>query len=193
MAPPGSAGTPHTHMEFIESGAVTVQKPATSGDAWHRAVPTLRSAAVTLREIRIGDARALLPHLADPGVPQPSRPRPHTLAGMQRFARSARDRRRRGRLICFAIIPDGQKTPVGVIELCRIDANGAAAEFEVIIGRSVRDGGLFRAAVALMFQFAFGTLGVVRLEARPIVAGQRPVTVAHDRTASRARLRVVKR
>jgi RimJ/RimL family protein N-acetyltransferase len=179
-------------MERLDSGAVTVQKPATtSGDAWHRAVPTLRSAAVTLREIKITDAQALLSHLGDPDLAPQSRP--HTLADVQKFARVARERHRRGRLICLVIIPAGQKAPVGLIQLRPINASGSAAEFEVVIGRAFRDDGLFRAAVALMFQFAFGTLGVVRLEARPILAERRPPAAADDKAARKSRLRVVKR
>lgn len=167
-----------------------VKTGASAGNAWHRVVPTLRNAAVTLREIKVGDAAALLPHLGDPGVAE--RPYPRSLAGMQQFVRRARERRRRGLLMCFVIIPAGHKAPVGILQLWPIDTSGSAAEFEVVIGRQFWSTGLFEAAVALMFQFAFDTLGVSRLEAGTMVGG-RPVVGAQEKTARRARLRVVKR
>jgi len=140
---------------------------------WHRSVPTLRNAAATLREISTADARALLPYLTDPAVTQHELRCPRSLTGVRRFARWARERRRRGRLICFVIIPAGQNTPVGLLQLWPIDPAGTAAEFSVIVGRSFWGGELFRAAASLMFQFAFGALGVRRLESRTIVANRR--------------------
>lgn len=179
-------------MEFLGSGAATiVQTAATPVDAWHRAVPTLQSAAVTLREIKASDARSLLAPMRDPGVT--GRHYPQSLAGMQKFAREAREHRKHGRLICFVIIPEGQTTPVGVIQLRPIKATRSAAEFEVIIGRSFQNDSLFQAAVALMFQFAFGALGVSRLESGTIVAGTRPSAPRLDAGGPRARLRIVKR
>jgi RimJ/RimL family protein N-acetyltransferase len=149
------------------------QTPESNEKGWHRPVPILRNAAATLREISTADARALLPHLTDPDLAQHELRCPRSLTGVRRFARWARERRRRGRLICFVIVPAGQEAPVGLLQLWPIDPGGAAAEFSVIVGRSFWGGELFQAAAALMFQFAFGSLGVKRLESRTIVANRR--------------------
>src|SRR3954470_20652000 len=84
---------------------------------WHRPVPTLRNAAATLREISTADARALLPHLIDADLTEDELRCPRSLTGVRRFARWARERRRRGRLICFVIVPAGQEAPVGLLQL----------------------------------------------------------------------------
>ena len=173
---------------------------------WQGAVPRLVNGAATLREISIGDATALLAHLADPVALRHVAPCPTTLAGLRRFARWARDRRRRGRLICFAVIPAGHRQPVGLMQLWPLDAAGTTAEWGVVIGRSFWGSGLFPAAAALLFRFAFHSLGIVRLEARTAVGndrasaalrkiGARPEARAHrhhrhgrdDRTVDRSR------
>jgi RimJ/RimL family protein N-acetyltransferase len=156
-----------------ESTTMRQTPPTNEKPGWHRSVPTLRNAVATLREISTADARALLPYLTDPALTQDELRCPRTLTGVRRFARWARERRRRGRLICFVIIPAGQNTPVGLLQLWPIDPAGTAAEFSVIVGRSFWGSELFRGAAALMFQFAFGTLGVKRLESRTIVTNRR--------------------
>jgi len=140
---------------------------------WHGAVPRLVNGAATIREISIGDAPALLAQLADPVALRHVAPCPTTIAELRRFARWAREKRRRGRLICFAVIPDGHPQPVGLMQLWPLDPEHGTAEWGVVIGRSFWGSGLFPAAAALLFQFAFESLGVMRLEARTAIDNDR--------------------
>jgi ribosomal-protein-alanine N-acetyltransferase len=146
-----------------------IRRPArdtTSRPGWPRTVPRLRNAAVTLREISPRDAAALFVHLDDPVVLRHVSPCPGSIAGLERFARWAQERRRRGRLICFSIIPAGHTRPAGLVQVWPLDPNGVTAEFGVVMGRAFWGTGLFPAAAALLFQFVFDRLGVLRLEAR---------------------------
>lgn len=140
---------------------------------WHGSVPRLVNGAATIREISIGDAPALLAQLADPVALRHVAPCPTTIAELRRFARWAREKRRRGRLICFAVIPDGHTQPVGLMQLWPLDPQHGTAEWGVVIGRSFWGSGLFPAAAALLFQFAFDSLGVMRLEARTAIDNER--------------------
>lgn len=140
---------------------------------WQCAVPRLVNGAATIREISTGDASALLAQLADPVALRHVAPCPTTIDELRRFARWAREKRRRGRLICFAVIPDGHAQPVGLMQLWPLDPDHGIAEWGVIIGRSFWGTGLFPAAAALLFQFAFESLGVTRLEARTAIDNER--------------------
>lgn len=146
-----------------------IRQPArdtTPRPGWPRTVPRLHNAAATLREISPRDAAALFVHLNDPVVLRHVSPSPGSIDGLERFARWAQEKRRRGRLICFSIIPAGQACPVGLVQVWPLDPNGVTAEWGVVLGRAFWGTGLFREAAALLFQFVFDRLGVVRLEAR---------------------------
>jgi len=161
-------------VPFNSSPAPGVGHPPSPPRAtWHRAVPRLQNAAVTLREISVRDASALLSHLDDPIALRHVAPCPATIEGLRRFARWAHEKRRGGRLICFAIIPAGHTRPVGLMQLWPLDPGGTTAEWGVVIGPSLWGTGIFPAAASLLFQFVFDGLGVVRLEARTAVTNQR--------------------
>ena len=153
----------------------TVRPPPRCGRsvAWHSAVPRLVNGSATLREISVGDAPALLEQLADPIALRHVAPCPATIADIRRFARWARETRRRGRLICFAVIPAGYRRPVGLMQLWPLDRDGTTAEWGVVIGRAFWGSGLFPAAASLLLQFAFDSLGVARLQARTAVGNER--------------------
>jgi RimJ/RimL family protein N-acetyltransferase len=161
-------------IPFESSPASDVGQPARTRRAtWHHPVPRLHNAAVTLREISVRDASALLAHLDDPVALRHVAPCPATIEGLRRFARWARETRLDDRLICFAIIPARHTRPVGLMQLWPLDPGGTTAEWGVVIGPSFWGTGLFPAAASLLFQFVFDGLGVVRLEARTATANQR--------------------
>ena len=147
--------------------------------SWDAAVPRLRNRLATLREISVRDAATLLPHIADPGVIQHLAPCPATIAGLERFARWAQQKRRRGQLICLAIVPAGQAQAVGVIQVWPLDPSGSTAEWGVVIGRTFWGTGLFPAAASMLFQFVFESLEVVRLEARTTLLNRRANAALH--------------
>jgi RimJ/RimL family protein N-acetyltransferase len=121
----------------------------------------------------VRDAAVLVPHLMDAALRRHVTAGPDTIAEFRDFTRWAKAKRRRGQLYCFAIIPPGAVTPAGLIQLWPSDPGGATAEWGIVIGRAFWGSGLFTAATALLFQFAFDTLGVVRLEARTTTANRR--------------------
>ena len=74
---------------------------------WRRGLPTLHGAKVTLRQLRIEDAPALLEHVAKPRVLRYIAPSPVTVHGFRRFVTWTRKEQRRGAHVCFALVPAG--------------------------------------------------------------------------------------
>jgi RimJ/RimL family protein N-acetyltransferase len=157
---------------------------------WHRRVPRLANDEVTLREISPRDASALRRHIADPDVLAHVTPGPLSVEGLQQFARWAQHQRRRGALVCFAILAPGDSRPVGLMQLWPLDPAGATAEFGVLLGRAYWGTGVFPAAARLLFRFAFSVLQVRRLEARTTVMNGR-ANAALRKVGGRAEGRLV--
>jgi ribosomal-protein-alanine N-acetyltransferase len=157
---------------------------------WQGRIPRLRCEEVTLREITTDDAASLRRHLADPVVLRHVATGSTSTAGLEQFARWARAQRKRGALICFVIVPIGQSEPVGLMQLWPLEPTAATAEWGVILGRRYWGTGLFAAASRLLFDFAFTSLRVRRLEARTTVLNHRANAALHKvgaRAAGRLR------
>ena len=77
--------------------------------------------------------------------------------------------RRRGRHVCFGVVPAGQTKVVGLLQLWAVDAELSTAEWGFVIGDSYWGNGLFVHAARLLLDFAFSVVGVNRLEARAVV------------------------
>ncbi len=133
---------------------------------WRRALPVLRNATVTLRELKPADAPALLAHICTPPVCQYIAAPPASVEGFQRFIRWTRMERRRGALFCFGIIPAGQSEPMGLIQVRSRDPQFSSAEWGFALAEPLWGTGVFVASARLVLEFAFTRLGVLRLEAR---------------------------
>jgi N-acetyltransferase len=140
---------------------------------WRRRPPKLSNAVVTLRELCAADAVSLVKHLAIPSVGRYISPAPPTAGGFKRFVRWTRAQRRLGTHICFGIVPSGHTDAVGVVQIWPIEPDSSMAEWGFALGDAFWGTGLFVEAAHLMFEFAFETLGVLRLEARAVDANGR--------------------
>ena len=140
--------------------------------SWRLGVPALRNEAVALRELKISDAPMLLEHVSGSSV-QYLTPPPQSVEDFTRFIRRARVERRRGAQLSLGIVPGGQSAPVGLAQIWAIEPDFSTAEWGFVLGESVWGTGLFGASARLLLDFAFDTLGVVRLETRIVEANVR--------------------
>jgi RimJ/RimL family protein N-acetyltransferase len=140
---------------------------------WKRGAPMLSDSRVTLREVTARDAASLVRQLGTPAVCKYMTPPPADEEGFRRFIRWAQTERRHGRQICYAVVPAGCREAIGLIQLWRLDVDFSLAEWGVAIGEAWWGRRIASAAGALLFEFAFGTLKVLRLEARATVGNER--------------------
>jgi RimJ/RimL family protein N-acetyltransferase len=140
---------------------------------WRQALPLLSSSRVTLRELRTSDAVALLELMTTDEVARFISPPPTTVEGFERFIAWAQRERAAGRYICFAVVPEGMDTAIGIFQVRQLDPTFTTAEWGFAIGQAFWGTGVFMAAARLTIEFAFETVGAHRLEARAAVANAR--------------------
>jgi ribosomal-protein-alanine N-acetyltransferase len=158
---PGAAATPFTQPS-----------EATTSD-WRQQLPVLMGPGITLREVRLSDAAALLALLTTEEVTRFISPPPSTAEGFERFIEWADGERQAGRYACFAVVPDGHETAVGLFQVRQLEPTFATAEWGFAIGSAFWGTGLFTQGAELTIEFAFDVIGVHRLEARAAVANGR--------------------
>ena len=140
---------------------------------WTSGLPLLTGSTFSLRELRIEDADSLCSLLTRDEVSRfMSRP-PSSVAEFRDFIRWIRDQQRAGRYVCFAIVPDGLHTAVGIFQLRALERGFATAEWGFTIGSQFWGSGIFLEGARLVLDFAFDVMGVNRLEARAAVANGR--------------------
>ena len=147
--------------------------PAVQESDWRKRLPVIAGRGVTLRELRAADAPALLELLATSEVAQFISPPPTTLDGFERFISWAQQEQREGRYVCFAVVPEGMSTAVGIFQVRKLEPQLGTAEWGFALGRAYWGSGIFAASARLVVDFAFETVGVHRLEARAAVANGR--------------------
>jgi len=163
----------------IEPGVVLplshsrVEVPPSTTTDWRQLLPVVSNGAVTLRELRTSDAPALLELLTHDEVARFISPPPTTVEGFERFIAWAQRERAAGRYICFAVVPAGMDTAVGIFQIRQLDPAFETAEWGFAIGKAFWGSGVFSTAAHLAVDFAFETVGVNRLEARAAVANGR--------------------
>lgn len=140
---------------------------------WRKRLPLISRRGVTLRELRTADAPALLELLATGEVAKFISPPPTTVEGFERFISWAQQEQRAGRYACFAVVPEGMTTAVGIFQVRQLEPQFGTAEWGFALGRAFWGSGIFAAAARLVVDFAFETVGVHRLEARAAVGNGR--------------------
>jgi RimJ/RimL family protein N-acetyltransferase len=153
--------------------AMTATTTATVSSDWKTGLPVLQGPGITLRELRLSDAPALLALLTTEEVTRFISPPPTTIEGFERFIAWAGREREAGRYICFAVVPDGYDTAVGLFQVRQLDPSFGTAEWGFAIGSAFWGTGLFRTGAELVVEFAFDVVGVYRLEARSAVQNGR--------------------
>jgi RimJ/RimL family protein N-acetyltransferase len=141
--------------------------------AWRESLPVLTGRMVTLRELEREDAPALLALLSTMELARFNSPAPTSSAGVERFIDWAARERYRGACACFAVVPHGMTTAVGLFQLRALDAGFTTAEWGFALGSPFWGTGIFADGARLTVDFAIEVLGSRRLEARAAVANGR--------------------
>jgi RimJ/RimL family protein N-acetyltransferase len=167
----------NTSVHLFENGLAYERQPndgahAAGGD-WRQAPPILTGDGVLLRELQKADAPALLAMLGTADVRRFITPPPSTLEGFDRFIQWSRSERAAGRYICFAVVPRGLDSAAGIVQVRQLTPDFSTAEWGFALGSPFWGTGLFVPAARLAIEFAFETIGVLRLEARAAVANGR--------------------
>jgi ribosomal-protein-alanine N-acetyltransferase len=145
---------------------------ATTSD-WRTAMPVLVGSKVTLRELEVSDAPALFSMLTPEEVSRFISPPPTTVDGFEKFITWARAERAAGRYVCFAVVPHGMQTAIGLFQVRQLEPGFATAEWGFAIGSAFWGTGIFVDGGQMVVKFAIETLNVLRLEARAAVANGR--------------------
>jgi ribosomal-protein-alanine N-acetyltransferase len=140
---------------------------------WRDQPPVLHAPGFELREVEARDARSLLAMLTTPQVTRFITPPPKTLDGFERFIEWARTQRAAGAFLCFAVVPQSSNEAVGVFQLKSLAPGFGVAELGFAIGSEYWGSGMFDEGARLTLDFAFGTIGVNRVEARSVTDNDR--------------------
>jgi RimJ/RimL family protein N-acetyltransferase len=140
---------------------------------WRESLPILAGSQVTLRELELRDAPSLFALLTVAEVARFISPPPTTVEGFERFVAWAQQERERGEYVCFAVVPHGMQTAVGLFQIRQLEPRFATAEWGFALGSAFWGTGMFLDGAELALDFAFESLGVTRLEARAAVANGR--------------------
>jgi len=140
---------------------------------WRAELPTLTARLVTLREPSASDLRPLMDLLllADAsrfGIDEPV----SEVAVQQLLDRIARDRQA-GIAFTFLVTVSSSRAVVGLVQARQIDLSWESAEWECTLAPSWRGTGAFLETARLVGSFAFGSVGVHRLEARVLLQNGR--------------------
>lgn len=158
---------------LTHTGSGRYRRRAGVAPDWRRRLPVLTDQSVTLRELRVTDAEALFEQLSGEVVARHIAIPPASADAFRRFIRWTQAQRRRGRHICFGVVPAGQRTVVGLLQFWPIDPGLSTAEWGFVIGDAYWGTGLFPRAAHLLLKFAFDVVGVQRLEARSVSTNRR--------------------
>lgn len=151
--------------------AAATQDVATSD--WRQKLPTLTGTMVTLRELRLSDAPSLLAMLSTEEVARFISPPPTTVEGFERFIAWTHRERSAGAYVCYAVVPHGMDTAVGIFQVRQLDPGFNTAEWGFAIGSPYWGTGVFVDGARLVVDFTFETIRVHRLEARAAIANGR--------------------
>jgi RimJ/RimL family protein N-acetyltransferase len=151
----------------------TNRKTIVTTSDWKAGLPVVAGSTFTLRELRIEDAPSLLAMLTTEEVSRFISPPPTTVAGFEAFITWANRERRAGNYACFAVVPDGLTTAIGIFQLRSLESGFGTAEWGFAFGSQFWGTGIFAEAARLVIDFAVDTIGTNRLEARAAVANGR--------------------
>ena len=153
--------------------AAAAPREAVVATDWREALPVLTGQHVTLRELRLSDAPALLAMLSTDEVARFISPPPTTVDGFERFIAWTHRERAAGRYVCFAVVPEGMTDAVGIFQIRQLEPTFETAEWGFALGSAFWGTGAFMDGARLAVDFAFEQAGVHRLEARAAVQNGR--------------------
>jgi RimJ/RimL family protein N-acetyltransferase len=151
----------------------TTATAATTTTDWRSGLPVLAGSNFTLRELRTDDAASLLAMLTTEEVARFISPPPTTVEGFERFIVWAHRERLAGNYACFAVVPSGMDTAIGIFQVRALEPGFGTAEWGFALGSQYWGTGLFVDGARLVLDFAFDVVGARRLEARAAAANGR--------------------
>jgi [ribosomal protein S5]-alanine N-acetyltransferase len=160
-----------TNMTMSTSRQTTITTVTTSD--WKDGLPVITGSTFTLREMRLEDAPSLLAMLTTEEVSRFISPPPTTVEGFERFIMWAARERQAGNYACFAVVPEGCTSAVGIFQLKSLEQGFANAEWGFAMGSPFWGTGIFAEGARLVVDFAVDVIGTHRLEARAAVANGR--------------------
>jgi RimJ/RimL family protein N-acetyltransferase len=156
----------------MKAAALSAGAVAATSD-WRQALPVLTGTMVTLRELRLSDAPSLLAMLSTEEVSRFISPPPTTVEGFERFIAWTHRERAAGNYVCYAVVPHGMDSAIGIIQVRQLEPGFATAEWGFAIGSAFWGTGVFLDGAKMVVDFAFDVVGAHRLEARAAVANGR--------------------
>ena len=161
------------HDVRFQQPVIQPQATLTVSTDWRDGLPMLAGATVTLRELRASDAPSLFALLATEEVSRFISPPPSTVDGFDRFIAWTLGQQSVGTYACFAVTIDATDTAIGIFQLRKLEPGFGTAEWGFVLGSAHWGTGVFQEGAELLVAFAFGTVGVHRLEARAAVRNVR--------------------
>jgi RimJ/RimL family protein N-acetyltransferase len=154
---------PELHRATTMSAPATATATATN---WKQALPVMAGSTFTLRELRKEDAPSLFAMLTTEEVARFISPPPTTVEGFERFIAWTHRERSAGSYACFAIVPKGMNTAIGIFQVRSLEPGFGTAEWGFAMGSEFWGSGMFLEGARLILNFAFDVIGANRLEAR---------------------------
>jgi RimJ/RimL family protein N-acetyltransferase len=155
-----------SRLEPAALPSAPLQAPSTATSDWQKGLPCLTGSLVSLRELRASDAPALFAALSSDQVAKFISPPPATVEGFGRFISWAIRQRQSGQYVCFAVVPHGSDTAVGIFQVRSLEPAFGTAEWGFALARECWGTGIFVDGAKLVVDFTFDVIGVHRLEAR---------------------------
>ena len=140
---------------------------------WKDGLPVIAGTTFTLRELRLEDAPSLLAMLTAEEVSRFISPPPTTVEGFERFVIWAHRERLAGNYVCYAVVPGGCTSAVGIFQLKSLEHGFTTAEWGFALGSQFWGTGIFAESARRIVDFAVDVIGTNRLEARASVANGR--------------------
>jgi RimJ/RimL family protein N-acetyltransferase len=161
-----------SHLDVDVASSPNRTRTAVTND-WRSGLPVLTGSAATLRELRLSDAPALFAALTSEQVSRFISPPPATVDGFERFIGWTIRQRQAGQYVCFAVVPHGADTAVGIFQIRSLEPAFGTAEWGFALASEFWGSGIFVDGAKLAVDYAFTILGVHRLEARAAVINGR--------------------
>ena len=152
---------------------MTIEIPSFDVPNWRTALPVLTARLVTLREPVPQDLGPLVDLLSVADATRFGIEDPNTEVGVQRLIERAGRDRAAGLSFTYAVSAGATRPPVGLIQVRPLDPTFESAEWECTLAPSARGTGIFVETVRLVGSFAFGSVGVRRLETRLLLQNGR--------------------
>ena len=140
---------------------------------WRQRLPVLTARLVTLREPVAQDLGALIDLLSTADASRFGLEEPVTEGAVLDLIQRVGRERAAGQGFAFIIALGDTRLPIGFIRVRQLDIAFEGAEWEATLAPSARGSGVFLEAARLVGSFAFGVVGVRRLEARVLVQNGR--------------------